>query len=123
MLRLSGSLTGENMNVIVRLTLLLAGLLWSIFMVVFSGPPELCGTIPGYLSSDERSLHQYSLFGVFFCMAPLYFAMFYPRRLKAGRVLVFFGAVVVASGLAALCCYGVMQYISLSHHCGGVTVD
>ncbi|WP_336732245.1 hypothetical protein [Pantoea ananatis] len=112
------------MHVIVRLTLLLAGALWFIFvMFVILWPPELCGTIPGYLSPDERSLKQYSFFGGFFSMAPLYFAMVYPRRLEARKILVFFGVVVVASGLAVLCCYGVMQYISLSHHCGGVTVD
>lgn len=112
------------MNVIVRLTFLLAGLLWLIFaFVVFLKPPELCGSIPGYRSPDERSLDQYVLFGTYICMTPLFFAMVYPRRMKVRKVMRFYFTAIFASGLAALCCYGLIQLLSLSHHCGGVTVD
>ncbi|MBY4841262.1 hypothetical protein [Pantoea sp. DY-5] len=112
------------MNVIVRFTLLLAGLLWLILAyVVFLRPPELCGSIPGYLSPDERSLGQYALFGAFICTTPLFFAMGYPRRMKVRRVMRLFFIAILATGLVALCCYGLMQHLSHSHHCVGVTVD
>ncbi|WP_143354515.1 hypothetical protein [Erwinia amylovora] len=124
MLRLSGTLTGENMNVIVRLPLLLAGLLRPTFaFVVLLNPPELCGSIPGYLSPDERSLQHYVLFGSFICMTPLFFAMGYPRQMKVRRVVHIFLATILATGLVALCFFGLMQHLSLTHLCGGVTVD
>ncbi|MEN4545947.1 hypothetical protein [Pantoea agglomerans] len=112
------------MKITIRLILLLAGFLWLIIIpFIFLNPPELCDSLPGYRSPDELSLFHYRDFAGFVCMAPLFFTLWYPRQMKTGRVMLLFGAVLLATGVAALCCYGLMQHVYLAHHCGGITVD
>nr|WP_160174259.1 hypothetical protein [Erwinia amylovora]CDM08111.1 putative membrane protein [Erwinia amylovora] len=111
------------MKITVRLILLLAGLLWLFFFpYVLLEPPELCDSLPGYRSPDELSLFQYRHFAGLICMAPLFITLWYPRQMKTGRVMLLFGAVLLATGVFALCCLGLMQYVYLTHHCGGITV-
>lgn len=112
------------MKFIVRPLLSMSGVVWFIFIAwAFLHGPEQCVSLPGNISPDDERLNFWAKPAVLLSMAPLLFALGYNHQVTVRRFILLFVAVVLVSGLAALCCYGLMLHVYLTSPCGAITVD